>query len=131
MIFAILVGAACGPNIIRGTGSSAIYFPQFPSSGTGMVALLEGTLEVSGRCLFIRSQSGELRLPVWSSEFTLEADQPLTVVHVPSGIRTTVGERIALGGGELALALAETYVGQIPADCQTEWYFVATSAVRP
>jgi hypothetical protein len=104
-----------------------IAFPrQKPSEGPSvcMAALLIGTLQLEGGCLYVQPLVGEGRLmPIWQPAYTLRLDgDQVLVINGKGEVAARVGEEVNMGGGN---GSAEAWVSQqIPSTCQAGYWIV-------
>ncbi|MBB4140290.1 hypothetical protein [Microbacterium invictum] len=104
VLLAALLAGCAAPT---GSGSSALA--TYPRPEAGMDALLEGTLIISDRCVWVRSQ-GMRNVPVFPEGDAEVRDGVL----IWRGTEYADGDSISLGGGYLPDG------GTIPAGCGLE-----------
>ena len=120
-------------NLLLTPPVPGIAFPrQKPVEGYRMcmTALMIGTLQQEGECLFIQSiWQGNKLLPIWPPEYSLrvEGDQVL-VLDAKGEVAVRVGDEVYMGGGG---GTPEAWtLQQIPPACRGE-YFIVGCEVRP
>ena len=119
-------------NLLLTPPVPGIAFPrQKPVEGYRMcmTALMIGTLQQEGECLFIQSiWQGNKLLPIWPPEYSLrvEGDQVL-VLDAKGEVAVRVGDEVYMGGGG---GTPEAWtLQQIPPACRGE-YFIVGCEVR-
>lgn len=85
-----------------------------PEGGYPAALLSDATLTVEGDCLLLRA-GGDAWVPLWPMEVTLAVDVSGPSASV-QGRRIAGSEPAEIGGGEIALGLAEEHVGRAISD---------------
>jgi hypothetical protein len=96
-IAAVIVLASCSSEPVAPSG---IFFPTYDADGPHPTALLDGTLQAEGGCVFL-ARDGERWLGLWPNDLRaeLEGDR-LQIVDGHGRVLATEGEPIQAGGGE-------------------------------
>lgn len=118
------LAASCGPHGV--TSPLALY----PASPEGDSALLRGTLEVDGGCLYITGEGGERWLAAFPSPGT-SWDPESRSVRVGDKV-LPVGSQGRFGGGESKRGPAGLPWVQAPsAECDGAKIWLVTTLVEP
>jgi hypothetical protein len=93
----VIMLAECSSEPVAPPG---IAFPTYEAEGPHPGALLDGTLEVEGGCVYL-AKDGERWLGLWPNDLRAELDgDRLRIVDGRGSVLVTEGGGILVGGGE-------------------------------
>lgn len=94
----------------------------------GDAALLEGELQFADGCVWVEASDGSRFLILWPSNTGPGVINSLPAVVGPGReLLAETGEVTQLGGSETDLATAERLVGEIPAACSGDSFWVVST----
>jgi hypothetical protein len=97
LLATVMVLAACSSDPVAPPG---IAFPTYEAEGPHPGALLDGTLEVEGRCVYL-AKDGERWLGLWPNDLRAElAGDRVRIVDRDGRVLAAEGGPIRVGGGE-------------------------------
>ncbi len=111
-----------------------VFFPRHghDNSDSGMLALMEGRLEVRGGCLWVVPTRGDRMLPIWPPRFGLRVtEERLTILDASGGVVARESDLVLLVGGQVDEQHAyELSARQAPAACRSKNNYWMTREVR-
>ena len=106
-----------------------VQLPRIPPSRVGPAVAAPGTLEVDGRCLYLRAMNDTRTLPVFAT-FDTRWNRATGALEV-EGQTFRPGESVTLGGGPLEKVPANMNWVQAPdASCRGDQMFVVYTISR-
>lgn len=120
----LFVGGCSSPS-----AADINFITQKPSDGPQMLALLEGKLILSERCLRIESSGGgESHAAIWPVGYSFSADEAgVHIISASTQVVARVGNTIRVGGGEVPHpsdeAFAQGYLGD--SQCPGTYWIVS------
>jgi hypothetical protein len=138
-VAAIVVGA-CSTRPEALSTPPELFFPQLPPpSGprVNLLASLSGTLTVEDGCLWLRTPATR-HLLVWRQAHALGWSEGRSVILQEGGVVARVGDRVAVGGGEVNMRdvpvggnWLEAQVGGVaPAACRAGPFWIVGGVER-
>ena len=110
VLVACLAASACSSESMEVGVDGPVLRHNPLSPNGGNAAAIEGSLELEGDCLYVRSLDGDYRYPiVWPSGTTWDETQPSVVT--PEGEQIAVGSTVSGGGGYFNLGHVEEIAG--------------------
>lgn len=140
-------GAAIGALMVVAVGALIASLPRsepvdgvFMARGlhsyrdAGMLALLQGRLDVLGGCLVVTPTHPGIApsVVIWAREFSLRRDGDRLSIFDGEKAVVAVEEHVGVGGGEVEDKYVAQYVrDQMPSECRRDKYFVGNEVQRP
>jgi hypothetical protein len=127
-VFAVAVFLAGCAAEASPTPAESAFFPRHASPlGTGDQALIEGQVVFADGCVWVQPSATERFLVLWPSNTTLGKINNLpAVLGSGSELLVETGSVTRLAGGSTDLETARNLVGNIPEQCSTNGFWVAS-----
>lgn len=109
-------------------GGGVYFLQQKPSDAPDMEALYEGRLVLSERCLYLRSEDGNLtHAAIWPLEFSLTVQgDSIQILNGDKEVVARVGDQVLVGGGEIPPLSREEFEQRFlgPFQCAGSYWLV-------
>ena len=128
-VFAVAVFLAACAAEASPTPAASVFFPRHASPlGAGDQALIEGQVVFANGCVWVQPSGRERLLVVWPSNTTLGKINDLPAVLGPdSELLVETGSVTRLAGRSTDLETARNLAGNIPEQCSTNGFWVASN----